>query len=57
MIDIGLEKVLAEIFDSTVLPDEKHKSELLIPPFFVEIKEVASLIVENREEESFQKFF
>lgn len=39
------------------LPDERFKSDLLIPPSFNQIKEVAALIMKNSNEEGFQKFF
>jgi len=51
-----LRKVLADIFDPSVLTTELPKHELNKPPSLKDIESLASLIAEEKEEESFQQF-
>jgi Domain of unknown function (DUF4263) len=52
-----IEKILTEIFDPTIFPDEIPRSEHYKPPTFKDVQEIAQIIIDDGTEESFQKYF
>lgn len=56
MISKEVEKILAEIFDPSVLADDLPKDIHFKPPTFMEIQEIAQLVYEDKSEETYQRF-